>query len=386
VTFPQFRNKADCLHVLVIPAWMATVKDPSAGSFILEQAIALQDEGHIQVGIIYQNTQAITAQTTSLLHAHQIPHVIHKIVYIPKASAVLIQLWCRRYLKTFDEYVDHFGYPDVLHAHSYIAGLAAAYISKRTHIPFMLTEHASNFLTNNVRSAHKPEVRKTLQQARKIIAVGEGLKRSLQTWTTEPILQIPNPVNEAVFYYDPLVAKELQFTVITVGSLIPLKRVSLVIQAIAAYRDIHLLVIGSGEEMTNLQLLARKLRVADRIKWQPHLIQQEVADSMRRSHVLISASEHETFGISVVEALMCGVPVICTASGGPEEYVDEQMGMLLSNNLTGHMLAEAIMMMRKNYTQYDSGQISKITMARFGRKTVIPALLSCYHDVLKQNT
>ena len=51
-------------------------------------------------------------------------------------------------------------------------------------------------------------------------------------------------------------------------------------------------------------------------------------DLFDQSHVLISASELESFGLTIIEANARGLPSICSKSGGPQEIVTPQTGVL----------------------------------------------------------
>ena len=69
---------------------------------------------------------------------------------------------------------------------------------------------------------------------------------------------------------------------------------------------------------------------------------QSVADAIRTASLFVLPSLQEGFGIVAAEALACGVPVIVTPSGGPEELVAESGGGLVSRASHAASLAEAI--------------------------------------------
>jgi glycogen synthase len=61
---------------------------------------------------------------------------------LPKAWS-LKGMWKRLYLRLFEAYVARCGTPDIIHAHGYVAGMAARYLSEKTGIPYVLTEHST---------------------------------------------------------------------------------------------------------------------------------------------------------------------------------------------------------------------------------------------------
>src|SRR5262245_7386137 len=57
--------------------------------------------------------------------------------------------------------------------------------------------------------------------------------------------------------------------------------------------------------------------------------QAELARCMQQSGVLVLPSRKESLGMVLVESLACGTPVVATRSGGPEDIVNEQVGVLV---------------------------------------------------------
>jgi L-malate glycosyltransferase len=146
-----------------------------------------------------------------------------------------------------------------------------------------------------------------------------------------------------------------------------------------------LMIIGSGVEEEKLKQLARSLDVAPRTTWTRFMSSAELAKEFRSAHVLVSASDTETFGIVVAEALMCGLPVVCTASGGPEEFVGEKQGIILEKLALPQELASAIQHIQTNYAQYNTADIALYAKEQFSRQVIIPKILGHYQEILNQS-
>jgi glycosyltransferase involved in cell wall biosynthesis len=67
-----------------------------------------------------------------------------------------------------------------------------------------------------------------------------------------------------------------------------------------------------------------------------------ITDAVRTASLLVLPSLQEGFGIVVAEALACGVPVVVTPSGGPEELVTESGGGVVLPDFAPASLAEAV--------------------------------------------
>ena len=368
------------LHVLVLPAWMPDEQAPATGAFILDQAEALAQ--FAETGILYAGTRQVLASALQGLEAQGIHVYTKTIPYIPKAAGFCIAAWCRQYYQAFEAYCLKFGKPDILHAHSYIAGIAAEYIAARATVPFVLTEHATAFLAGTIRPVHRRFIARMLQRAAEVIAVGAALATALKAYTDRQISVIPNGIDPSVFYW--IDDKGHPPTIIVVGALIRRKRVDLVIKALQALPEIDLVIIGSGVERQRLGLLAKQCAVNDRIRWVPFAAKAEIAAHMQRADLLVSASDTETFGVVVLEALACGLPVVATASGGPEQFVPEAYGKILNRAVTADALADAIRSVLRNQNSYDGKAISEWAHANFNRMIIAQRLIEQYRQILNQ--
>jgi glycosyltransferase involved in cell wall biosynthesis len=103
--------------------------------------------------------------------------------------------------------------------------------------------------------------------------------------------------------------------VIFAGRLLPHKNVDVLIKSIAIFKknrpDIKCLIIGDGLEKKNLEALTQKLNLEKNIKFLGFLENDgDVYALMKSSKVFVLPSTREGFGIVVIEANACGIPVI----------------------------------------------------------------------------
>ena len=119
-----------------------------------------------------------------------------------------------------------------------------------------------------------------------------------------------------------------------------IRAMPLVAQSVPSAR---LLLAGSGPLETSLRRLVRDLGVADRINFLGRLPHEQIPSLMRSFDVLINCTiVPESFGVVILEASACGIPVVATRVGGvPEVCRDGETGLLVEPN-DSNALAQAV--------------------------------------------
>ena len=96
------------------------------------------------------------------------------------------------------------------------------------------------------------------------------------------------------------------------------------------YYKIPFIYVGSSFDLKNhkpdtyFEMCKERLETCDNIEWIPHLDNIEVLKLMSESTCLLSISEQESFGLTAVEALSVGTPVIYSAGNAVEEILSYQ--------------------------------------------------------------
>jgi glycosyltransferase involved in cell wall biosynthesis len=111
------------------------------------------------------------------------------------------------------------------------------------------------------------------------------------------------------------------------------------------YPDLHLVCLGGIDPLDwswskELQKRSNRPPYSEKVHWIGHV--EDVRPWYRRAQLLALASEKESFGRVLVEAMVCGLPVVATRSGGVPEIVrNEQDGILVTPGSVNEM-ADAI--------------------------------------------
>jgi glycosyltransferase involved in cell wall biosynthesis len=83
---------------------------------------------------------------------------------------------------------------------------------------------------------------------------------------------------------------------------------------------------GSSDYPERLDALVRDAGLEDRVTFHSYLPHREIISYYQRADVVVNPSLSETFGISIVEAMACGVPVVGTRIGGMLDTIVEEVG------------------------------------------------------------
>jgi glycosyltransferase involved in cell wall biosynthesis len=113
---------------------------------------------------------------------------------------------------------------------------------------------------------------------------------------------------------------------LTVGSLIARKGIDLILESLARIReefDFSFVICGDGPERETLGALARRLSLEDRTHFVGRITREEIPKYFGACEIFVLASVLEAAGNVLFEAMAAARPIVCTAAGGPDEYVED---------------------------------------------------------------
>jgi glycosyltransferase involved in cell wall biosynthesis len=128
--------------------------------------------------------------------------------------------------------------------------------------------------------------------------------------------------------------------------------------------------------------LAKDLGIAGQVIFAGRISRDGVLELLRRCDSFVLASRVETFGVSVVEALALGVPVIATRSGGPESIISDEDGFLVTPDKVDE-LSDAMKKMVADRERFDSFAIRRRCAGRYSEKVVVERLLGIYKTAVE---
>ncbi len=253
----------------------------------------------------------------------------------PQLNRMIRRMLTRRMIR---EYIARHGRPDLIHAHGLPAGEEARWWHELTGIPYVFTAHSTMYYESET-GKYTKILTKVASSAAVCMAVSQGFADLLTALSGRSFISMPNPVDTDFFCPGPLrEQKNHPFTFVNVADLKPRKNHAVMIQAFARAFDRHpdyrLLIGGEGVERGRLEHLITDLGLEDRVRLLGHLDRKQILKLLHQGDSFLLSSIHETFGVVLIEAMACGLPVIVTRSHGPEEIITSpELGNLVENNV-----------------------------------------------------
>ena len=373
-------------HILVIPSWYSDGRG-SGGGYFRDQAVALTAAGH-RVAILAPaihtwrdwRTGRITQRGPAVANIENDGVPIYRrdeFTALPRLPYRNPLTWARCGLKLFKRYIDENGRPDLVHAHSCLnAGVLALAISRRCGVRFVVTEHSIGPTVG--RWWERDLIRRVIRGASRCFAVSPYLAGLLERHYPGSLWQyLPNVLGETFLDHAfpaqtfPAAADNAsrQFVFLCVARLSPEKGHAQLIEAFAdafaGCGDVRLRLVGDGPARSELEALGTRLSIAAQLDFAGPLPATGVRAAMAAADVFVLASRFETFGVVVIEALACGLPVVSTASGGPNHLIDSSNGLLVAPG-DKQALRDALLQMRDRASSYDRARIRAQVIRGYG--------------------
>jgi glycosyltransferase involved in cell wall biosynthesis len=221
---------------------------------------------------------------------------------------------------------------DVVHTHLVHADLYGGLAAKLRGTPLVTTKHNDDpFRTGAFRFVERGLAR----LADRVVAISDSLRR----FTVEQV-GVPAAKVETIHYgldeppapwgaNPPDAVPGNARIVLSVSRLTRQKGIDVAVEALSFLPDdVVLVVLGEGPERRLLEELAHEHAVDSRV-FLPGRV-PDVAAWLRRASVYVQPARWEGFGLAVLEAMVCGLPVVATnVSSLPELVADGETGLLV---------------------------------------------------------
>jgi L-malate glycosyltransferase len=232
---------------------------------------------------------------------------------------------------------------DLIHAHYAIPHATSALLAKQVlgkEMKIVTTLHGTDITLVGLEPSFEPLMRYSIEASDVVTSVSEYLKNETvgNYGVKKDITVIPNFIDTEVFRpmevrnLRRLLAPNGEKILVHVSNFRAVKRVTDAIRAFKIVLDSGIkakfLLIGDGPDRSESESLARELGIWNHTRFLGK--QAELSALLSASDVFLIPSGNESFGLSALEAMACGVPVISSDIGGlPEVNVDGQTGYIV---------------------------------------------------------
>jgi teichuronic acid biosynthesis glycosyltransferase TuaC len=231
---------------------------------------------------------------------------------------------------------------DVIHAHAALpCGHAAALLSRRLNIPFVVTVHGLDVFNNchlgGTPAGWRRQVSiEVYRAARTVICISGkvqevlkfGIESGTKTGTPAETVSavVHNGVDPILFSPDTLGMRPENQEILVVGMLLPSKGHELVLRALKnltnSFPKLRCRIIGEGPCQAQFEALARGLGIEQQVNFVGRKSRSEVAEAMRLCSVFVLPSWNEGLGCVYLEAMSSGKPVIACQGQGIDEVIE----------------------------------------------------------------
>lgn len=375
------------MKVLVCARGYNTYSENKFGSFELDQAKALKDAG-CDVRIASLDLRSVRKRRPhgAKLFASDGMHCVTVNSFCSMFPAKLQNTLSTKAAKKALKWICKDGWqPDVIHAHfTEIANAFALAADENAKI--VVTEHSSLMNTDKPDAKTLAQAQTAYKRADKVIAVSKALADNIKSSVGAQAEVIGNIVDAKVFDKLTTGSDNGHFKFVSCGNLVDVKCFDVLIKAFSKLDDknAELTVFGDGIKKTELEALCETLGVKERVHFKGHQPRECIAQEYAHSDAFVLASRSETFGVSFVEAMCAGLPVVATKCGGPESFVNKQNGLLVPVNDVDS-LAAAMNEIQRSRQSFDSAGIKENVCRAYSAQTIAEKLKDIYKSLVRHN-
>ena len=287
---------------------------------------------------------------------------------------------------------------DLMHVHYAVPHAASAWMAKQLmgdgRLPVVTTLHGTDITLVGQDPSYFTITKFSIEQSDGLTAVSEWLRdetyRAFGCVGCE-IHVVPNFVDVETFRPDPepchrdALARPDEKILMHISNFRPVKRVRDVVGVAArVMRQVpaRLLLVGDGPERPAAEEEARAQGIADRVVFLGKL--ESVAEVLPCADLYLLTSDTESFGLSALEAMACGVPVVGSRVGGLPEVVESGVtGELLPVGDLDGMAQAALSYLTDEGRARRAAEAGRArAVERFSAERVVPAYEAVYGEVL----
>ena len=288
---------------------------------------------------------------------------------------------------------------EILHVHYAIPHAYAAYMAQKMlreediYVPIVTTLHGTDITLVGNHPFYKPAVTFSINKSDAVTAVSQSLKDdTLRLFDIKQnISVVTNFIDLKKFkhgYTDcqrAMMASDDEKIITHISNFREVKRIPDIINIFnKVQKEIpaKLMMVGEGPEREPAEQLCRELGISDKVVFFGN--SNEIDRILCFSDLFLLPSETESFGLSALEAMASGVPVISSNTGGIPEVNEEGFSGYLSDvGDIEAMSKNAIMVLKDEKLLTKLKENAKVQAEKFDIHNIVPQYEAIYENTLK---
>jgi L-malate glycosyltransferase len=287
---------------------------------------------------------------------------------------------------------------DILHMHYAIPHAVSGYLAQqiigKDRIKLVTTLHGTDTTLVGLEPSFLPLTKFSIMQSDGVTAVSRFLKeKTLSSYQLDKDIEIIyNFVDTEEFApsdsktFRCRIAPNDEKVLVHVSNFRPVKRVTDVIRVFKLVHDrmpSKLVLVGDGPDRSECEKLVRELEIGDSVLFLGK--QDAFVEILTSSDIFLLPSQSESFGLSALEAMSCGIPVISSSMGGLAEVnIHAQTGFIAEFGDVERMARYAIDLLTNNAKYQAFSQAARRRAVDvFSKELIVPKYEEYYQRVLE---
>jgi glycosyltransferase involved in cell wall biosynthesis len=280
----------------------------------------------------------------------------------------------------------------VIHSHLTYANIIAGVVGKLLKVPVVATLHSTAVDRRHAHFLRDKIEQFALQQAGKVLAVGQKVADVYQQTLKREVVVLPNAVDENIGLSpgkrkelrENLIGDAARKVLISVGRLSPDKAFIDLLNAFALVRQhfpkTALIIVGDGVLRADLEQQTKSLGLDGQVFWLG--TRNDVPRLLAASDLYVSSSRREGLSLSLLEAMMAGLPLVVTEVGEARNLIRNDAGIIVPSAAPDKLAAAVLEILNSGDLGKSLGQAGLArARAEYGAKQWFMRLMDIYDEV-----
>ncbi len=288
---------------------------------------------------------------------------------------------------------------DLMHVHYAIPHAVSAYLARQVlrrsnkNLKFITTLHGTDITLVGLEPSFMPLVKFSIEESDGVTAVSRFLKeKTLTNYNIEKdieviynFIDIEKFIPEESVLFRKHIAPNGERILVHTSNFRLVKRVADTIRILEKVKKeipAKLVLVGDGPDRSECERLARELEIHKDVIFLGK--QDGLAEILNAADIFLMPSQSESFGLSALEAMACGVPVVSSSVGGlPELNIHNETGYIAEIGDIDRMAKYAVELLtnEKRYKSFSKNSRDR-AVKNFDKNLIVPKYVEYYERVL----